>query len=702
MDAIETQCEQKYSLRRPGNSYTAWTTCEPKETEQIFRRLIEPYLGEKGSLRLFEHYVPTSVKCDGETVTSVNLRSLKTDEELAVKARLTIDATDWGDVVQLAGAGYMCGPDLRSRFSEASAPFDESQLVRGEMNPLTYCLLLREADEPTVIPEPPHYDERRYYATTVLTRSEFDRVGWLPGALKPFGVPWRDTAMTGGPYSGPLSVYHYRRLVDRRHDNLAPGTEAIVLAWTVQDYPLYDFPEHVSQALEAVRPGASQRNIVEMSRFERQIVFEDAKQHSLGALRHLQTTVYDKQAAREVTFRGLRLADDFGTPDHAPPKPYIREGLRIDALYVLREQDVRDLDDDLAWARHMVPDSVFGFQFNLDFHPTRRLFQTEDRASPWTTIHTATRNWNTFTDRAGFPLRSLIPVNRDGLLVTGKNLGMTSIVSSALRLHGHGMLTGQASATIAAQCLSEKKQPRDAACELAFVRQVQLALVSPPAGKDKQPPGVLLWPYHDVSPEAPHFAAVNHLALRSIMPGEPGVIEFFADDPLTRRQLARALARALLVAGRFSGYDYAVRGEEPAFADVPASDKDYPAIESLVRWKIIEGGGSFEPEHAVSNNLVAALFKRLGWQILADDSTRPRQVRRGEFAMLLWNVVAAQPEVTYPAASGGLIRRGQFDTDGDGLLDQDDALPRDRDNDSIPDLLDPDSDDNGVWDLAEK
>ena len=83
---------------------------------------------------------------------------------------------------------------------------------------------------------------------------------------------------------------------------------------------------------------------------------------------------------------------------------------------MMREGDLRMQGDEPRWARHMVPDSVFAFQFNIDFHPTRRVFLNDDRRNPWVNVHTANRNWSTHTDRACFPLRSLIPVEMEPFL----------------------------------------------------------------------------------------------------------------------------------------------------------------------------------------------------------------------------------------------------------------------------------------------
>ena len=171
------------------------------------------------------------------------------------------------------------------------------------------------------------------------------------------------------------------------------------------------------------------------------------------------------------------LSDEFGTPDRLPPKPYVREGLRLEALYMVREQDIRAADHNPRWAKVMVPDAVFGFQFNIDFHPTRRKFLTEDQDGPWQFVHTPTRNWHTDTDRAMFPLRSLVPVEMDGLFGCSKNVGYSSVVSSAVRLHGHMMHVGQAVGTAAWLCLRDAMQPRDLARDWVRVRELQTRLL---------------------------------------------------------------------------------------------------------------------------------------------------------------------------------------------------------------------------------
>ena len=139
-------------------------------------------------------------------------------------------------------------------------------------------------------------------------------------------------------------------MVDRYNLKLPAGTEAVILNWPAHDYPLSTLPKHVVDDLEQDEPGASKKNIVDMTPTQRRIIYEDAKQRSLEFLYWLQTAVHDRVGDFPQSFRYMALADDYGTPDHLPPKPYIREGLRLEALYILREQDVRTEANTPLWA----------------------------------------------------------------------------------------------------------------------------------------------------------------------------------------------------------------------------------------------------------------------------------------------------------------------------------------------------------------
>jgi hypothetical protein len=525
--AIEATNVRKYGTKEPGNSFCARLTIEPAEAARIFEELTAPEV-KAGRLRIERGWEPTKATLDGARLTGVTFT--KGSEQLEVRARLTIDASDWGDVIQLSGAKWSAGPDAKSRFDEPSAPEKITEENRREMNPLTWCVTLRGIDREQIILEPDGFDARRYFGVSRETRKEFLEIGWPKGVLVMGAPAFADTRHEAGPYSSPVNVYTHRRLVDAAHNGWPHTREALFMNWPVQDYPLDHWPKRVADELDATEPGASAKNLVELKPAQRRIVFADAKRHSLGMLHHLQKL--------DANFRRLELTDEFGTPDRLPPKPYIREGLRLEALSMLREQDIRTQSEEPRWAKVMPPDAVFGFQFNIDFHPTRRQFLGNDPAAPWATIHTPTRNWSTHTDRAMFPLRGLIPVERDGLLGASKNIGVSSVVQSALRLHGQMMLCGQASATAAWLCLRDDLQPRALVTNADRVRELQQTLANGRGG-----PGVLLWPYHDLPPEHPSFVPASLMTVAGLWTPDADSVLFLPEKPMTASDWAARVAR---------------------------------------------------------------------------------------------------------------------------------------------------------------
>lgn len=650
LNSIRETNGRKYGVIRPGNGFCSSETIEPGEAARIFEELLAPYSQKgTGQIQVLRNRRPVGVRLEGGALRSVAFRDPRDASGLyEVPARLTIDATDWGDVIRIAAANYSVGPDLRSRFDEPNAPVGPLAEDRNEMNPISYCLVLRETDRDATIPKPQNYDERTYFGTTSATTKEFKQLAWPPKAQQMNVPPFIATAYPEGIYSAQVNLYAHRRLVDAKHLQLGPNKETILINWPTQDYPLYDFPQHVVDKLTATEGGDLRWNIALMTYEQRQIVFEDAKQHALGMLYHLQTTVQQKLDAKQIDFRRMELVDDFGTPDKLPPKPYIREGLRLEALYMLREGDLRMQGDEPRWARHMVPDSVFAFQFNIDFHPTRRVFLNDDRKNPWVNVHTANRNWSTHTDRACFPLRSLIPREMDGLLGASKNIGVSSIVSSAVRLHGQMMHTGQATGTIAAICLRDNIQPRELAVDAKRIRELQSTLVRGVQGK----PGVLLWPYQDLRPDEIHFEAANMLAVLGVYRVEDNV-DFAAFTTVSRRELATSLVRAReLVA-------------DPPLWKAPED----PPLDKTADWKTL---------HAWMNEL--------GLRPSAGLSARGSlHLTRAELCQQLW--LAIRERIADLPHDPRFLEMGN-DADGDGREDLDDPLPLDKDNNNSPDLFD--------------
>lgn len=550
MDRIEAFNTTKYGDPMPGRPYHGPSTFRPAEAEAIFREMLNPYL-QTGQVRLITDRYPVSADVDHSTgrprLTGLWFDPVQgTGDSIHVRAAMTIDASDWGEAIQVSGAAFECGPDPPSRYGEPSAPVDSPA---NEMNPITWAMIVAQSDAETPIEMPRRFDDRNYPRATRFSLTEFRNLDWDVdnpglGAI----AHWPPAGQTA---HRQLSVYSVRRIVEGSTSK--DGKTAILLNYmNGQDYPLERLPKHVADELEATEPGASQKNIVRMTRAQREIIFRDAKNHALGVLYHLQNFVHDRASDTTHSFRGFHLSDEFGTPDQLPPKPYIRESLRLKAMYMMREQDGRNRDGKTKtkarprFAQVMYPDGLFAWQFHYDFHRTGRTYLGSENAKaggtsgPWIDFHKPLRHTSFISDRSVFPLRSLVPEQMDGLLGGQGNLGFSSIVSAAIRLHDQRIHVGQAAGATAAVALKHGIQPRQIPYDREQLEAVRHAL----CGEIQDASPMLIWPFRDLETSHPSFVAVNRLAALGVLPIGEREVDFRPDEPADAKWIAKVIGNS--------------------------------------------------------------------------------------------------------------------------------------------------------------
>lgn len=135
IDRIRAHNSQTYGLPSPGNAYCGTETIEPAAAAKIFEELVKPYV-DAGVLRIERGWQAASVQVDKGAVTAVTFQKAS-KPDLTVRAKLTLDSSDWGDVIRMSGAKYGAGADLKSRFGEPSAPANYDDGDPQEMNPLS-------------------------------------------------------------------------------------------------------------------------------------------------------------------------------------------------------------------------------------------------------------------------------------------------------------------------------------------------------------------------------------------------------------------------------------------------------------------------------------------------------------------------------------------------------------------------------------
>ena len=530
MDRIETLNTKKYGSPMPGKPFHGPSTFRPAEAQAVFREMLQPYL-DSGQVEFITDRYPVRADVDrtgsAPKLTGLHFSPIESDQaDLHVQAKLTIDATDWGDVIQVSGTAFEYGPDPQSRYGEASASADLSENPTNEMNPITWAMIVVESEGETPIAKPKNFDDRNYPRATRYSRDEFRNLKWDEanpglGAIN----HWPDA---GQASARQLSVYSVRRIVDG-FTSKDHKTSILLNYMNGQDYPLERLPQRVVDALEASEPGASEKNIVVMTRAQRQIIFDDAKQHSLGVLYHLQNFVHDRAEDKTNSFRNFHLSTEFGTPDNLPPKPYLRESLRLKAMYMMREQDGRNRDGKTKihakerFAHVMYPDALFAWQFHYDFHRTGRTYLLDEGTSgPWIDFHKPNRHTKFSSDRSVFPLRSLIPEQMDGLIGAQGNVGYSSIVSAAVRLHDQRVHIGQAAGAAATIALRENINPRQMPFDSNYLSAIRHAL----CGEVQDSVAMLIWPFRDIKPADASFVSVNRLAAINVFSHKDHEVDF--------------------------------------------------------------------------------------------------------------------------------------------------------------------------------
>ncbi len=192
-------------------------------------------------------------------------------KELTVKAPLLIDATEQGDVMAAAGAGYAVGMDSRHDTGEEQAPEKANDIIQD----LTYVAVLKDygkgADK--TIAKPEGYNATEFGCSCDVS----------------------DPASFDSPQNNCYRMMQYGRL---------PGNKYMI-NWPKCGNDIY-------------------LNLVEKTPAQREALLKQAKLHTLRFVYYLQTS---------LGYKNLGLADDeFPTKDKLPMIPYHRESRRLKGL----------------------------------------------------------------------------------------------------------------------------------------------------------------------------------------------------------------------------------------------------------------------------------------------------------------------------------------------------------------------------------
>jgi hypothetical protein len=528
-----------------------------------------PFLGKK----------VVGVEKDQNRVTGVTTSS-PTEEWTS---QVLIDATEYGDLIDNAGAAY--------RIGRAQVPGDP--VADNCIQDITYVAVVRDylsIDASPDIPEPPHYSEPD---TTLVKRSTQMQaeVNQSPAGAPEFldDCPLDWDAPRDPPWPGNQGDHNgYRAIPD-----LAIPPTGIVTRTAVNyinDYPgFWTESCHLSTPVPHWR-GKLSADFIENVAARANLACE-AKLLTLQLLHHMQTQENPATPEPEIQLPTWGIADDeySGNPSvcgfpgmdlsesRLPAIPYVRESRRIVGMNTLTGKDIKRLGPSpLVLAANNEMALAVG-DYTTDVHNCNDLGDFESYPEILETFEDRSTTFGPFQ----IPFGAFIPQSVDGFLPAEKNLAYTRLASAAARVQPTTMSVGQAAGALAALAALKTLQPREVRVldvqktllgeDAALARETfDDVPIGDPAWRDVQIVATheVLRDFEATAPgrylfnpnQEPQVAEVNAV-LGRLFPSNPPVV---VENPWVRRA---ALAQALAI--RLWGSLPPEPVTPPVFLDVP-------------------------------------------------------------------------------------------------------------------------------------
>ena len=619
-----------YFLKGKSISTAYWDGNTVAFEPSVGRSILEEMVKKAGKIHVFYRAKVREVLKEGTAIRGVvaDVRG----KVVSMGCAVLVDATEWGDVLPLAGALYRAGNSV-------------SPLISGQsrIQDITWTAVIKK------------------YPGGIPARL---RISTPPPSYEKYVQGFRSVVLTGG---NSFRAYPLRMPVDFPTHN---GYRGIPDSSNPGDYSASS-PEGWSRITKTGVnwandfPGVEKwegRGGLPVAYLEdmdfRRRVNSQAMLKTLGFLYYIQNELNEPWSVADDEFDGPEPVDlslgvipgEYGEIlRRLPPLPYVRESRRLVGMHTLTSKEVRFNSESYRDGREgrEIPDALAIAGYIIDLHAGD---EDGDLESEFGEKYSSIR---TDMPRGPFqiPFGCFIPREVDGLLAAEKNISVSRLVSGAVRLQPISMLTGQAAGIIAALSAMEGKTPRR-----LDPRQVQRHLLE--AGSalslceySDVPRGHPFWPGVQMSnlygwlkpeelPSAPSAKINdlynNKLVLARLFGLDKGV--FGVDSPLTgaeaeslfqkafngdgkgiviapgsgpssfvsRKDFAAALARAL-------GYRFDGGTPAPRFADIDAASPLSGQIQFL--WErgtfdAVGKGGVFMPESFVSRGAAVDMVMR--------------------------------------------------------------------------------------------
>ncbi|MCX5961978.1 MAG: FAD-dependent oxidoreductase [Cyanobacteria bacterium] len=413
---------EELKICQPGGLDNAWVsffTYEPRIGAEIFER----WVTELPNLKWIQNQTPRSVQRSGNQITGV------TTDDCKITAKITIDATELGDLLPLGDIPHRWGWDSHD-FNEPSAPTElQDWMKRYPIQVPTWVVVLKD------------YGEGQTAPAIEAPNDDFD--------LTQFEQAWEN-------YGGEKFL-NYGRL---------PG-DRFMINWPIHGN---DYGEGVDRLIQS----QDARFAYGLEAQRHSLAFAYWIQQKLGMRYGLATDVFPPAPndLRSIENHHHRLHPALAL------HPYHRESRRIIGLTTVREQDLLPQGQRNA----SLPFTISGMgcdrveqvctaiaigNYANDHHYPSGDIPLAPKSIKWGGRWTGTP----FT----IPYTALIPEQIDGFLACEKNISVTHMANGATRLQPLVLNLGQATGMAAALCVEQACQPRNLP-----VRSLQTALINDP------------------------------------------------------------------------------------------------------------------------------------------------------------------------------------------------------------------------------
>jgi FAD dependent oxidoreductase len=382
--------------RQPQGLEHAWVsffTYDPRVGAEIFADWVKAL----PNLRWISHQIPLEVERQGEKITGVRFA------DFLIRAEITLDGTELGDVLALAEVPHRWGWEWRSQWGEPSAPVQANEMTeKYPVQAPTWVVVLRDFGLGSV--------SSQILAPVVDTPEAF------VGVCEGYG--WEQ-------------FLNYGRLPENQ----------FMMNWPQQgnDY------------------GVDLGRLIHSDETRKEFL-QEAYWYSQSFARFLQTQLGQQYGLADDVFP---MHEGLGGGAFAL-HPYYRESRRVKGLTIAREQDILPIAGGTVAAlpidQHQRCEAIAIGNYANDHHYPGYDFPLAPKSIRWGGRWTGTP----FT----LPYRCLIPAETDGLLVCEKNISVSHIANGATRLQPIVLGIGQAAGMAAALCVEKGCQPRDLPVDL--------------------------------------------------------------------------------------------------------------------------------------------------------------------------------------------------------------------------------------------